>query len=359
MVSTAIKPETSLNMQRITLHTLFALCSLFLVWGCEKDEQQLVLQPQGTITATPSSTSVILTSTGSATNALGLSWTPVDYGVPVAVNYAVQFDKVGNQFKAPVEISAGTSTSLSITGADLNAALLKLGLVGGTPGQVEMRVRAGINRPNDQPGQFQYSAATVLNATPITTISFLYVPGAYQNWAPENAPSLISPSSDGNYEGYIYVGAASEFKITSVPAWNGTTYGVGATADKLSTTGDNLKIATPGYYYFRVNTTNLTWSAVPTKWGVIGAATPTNWEASTPMTYDPTSGTWKLDVALKQDELKFRANDAWDLNFGDNEADGILEAGGANIKVPSAGNYTVELDLRKAGSYTYKLTKKQ
>ena len=57
-------------------------------------------------------------------------------------------------------------------------------------------------------------------------------------------------------------------------------------------------------------------------------------------------------------EIKFRANDAWDLNFGDTNANGSLEYGGDNIKVPAGGGtFEIELILN-TGDYTYKLTKK-
>jgi hypothetical protein len=38
---------------------------------------------------------------------------------------------------------------------------------------------------------------------------------------------------------------------------------------------------------------------------------------------------------LISERIKFRANDMWDLNFGDTGANGSLE-NGDNIKVPSA-----------------------
>ena len=60
---------------------------------------------------------------------------------------------------------------------------------------------------------------------------------------------------------------------------------------------------------------------------------------------------------LKQDEIKFRANDAWDINLGDTKADGLLEPGGDNIKVAVAGKYLVTLNLSVGGNYTYVLTK--
>ena len=57
------------------------------------------------------------------------------------------------------------------------------------------------------------------------------------------------------------------------------------------------------------------------------------------------------------DGIKFRANGAWDINFGDTKADELLDYNGDDIKVPTAGTYTVVLDLSKPGNYTYTLTK--
>ncbi|MEM6516011.1 MAG: SusE domain-containing protein [Bacteroidota bacterium] len=54
-------------------------------------------------------------------------------------------------------------------------------------------------------------------------------------------------------------------------------------------------------------------------------------------------------VTLVDGEIKFRYNNAWDNDFGDNGADGTLDPGGANIAV-TAGLYRVRLDL-VAGTY--------
>ncbi len=52
--------------------------------------------------------------------------------------------------------------------------------------------------------------------------------------------------------------------------------------------------------------------------------------------------------------IKFRQDDAWGVNLGDNDADGSLEGGGADIAV-SAGTYDMILDV---ANNTYTLTKK-
>ena len=74
------------------------------------------------------------------------------------------------------------------------------------------------------------------------------------------------------------------------------------------------------------------------------------------MSYDAVSGTLKITVDLVAGLIKFRANDGWDVNLGDDGGNRILEYGGADIAVAEAGNYTVELILNQA-NYSYKLTK--
>jgi hypothetical protein len=54
--------------------------------------------------------------------------------------------------------------------------------------------------------------------------------------------------------------------------------------------------------------------------------------------------------------MKFRANNDWPINFGDNNpADGKPEYGGDNIPVATAGSYTITLDIGIAGNYAYSI----
>jgi CubicO group peptidase (beta-lactamase class C family) len=97
---------------------------------------------------------------------------------------------------------------------------------------------------------------------------------------------------------------------------------------------------------------------IPTpKWGIIGNATPNNWDSDQPMIYNEASKTWKITLNLKAGEFKFRANSNWNINLGDNKGDGVLKRNGDNLKVDANGNYTVSLMLNVAGNYTYKLIK--
>jgi tetratricopeptide (TPR) repeat protein len=94
-----------------------------------------------------------------------------------------------------------------------------------------------------------------------------------------------------------------------------------------------------------------------TQWGIIGTATPNNWDSDQPMTYDAVSNTWKITLNLKAGEFKFRANGAWYINLGGSKGEAILKFDGDNLKLAADGNYTVSLMLNAAGNYTYKLIK--
>ena len=76
-----------------------------------------------------------------------------------------------------------------------------------------------------------------------------------------------------------------------------------------------------------------------------------------PATFEETTSITITVALVGGQELKFRANDAWTLNYGDDGANGVLEEGGANIAVAASGTYKITLDLSKSRAYTYTLEK--
>lgn len=85
-------------------------------------------------------------------------------------------------------------------------------------------------------------------------------------------------------------------------------------------------------------------------WGIIGSATQFGWDNSTDMTYNPMTGKYAISVYLNSGEFKFRLDNSWTTNFGDDGNNLSLEPGGANIPV-TAGEYTIVLDVANQ-SYT-------
>ncbi|MDX1283987.1 MAG: RagB/SusD family nutrient uptake outer membrane protein, partial [Draconibacterium sp.] len=120
--------------------------------------------------------------------------------------------------------------------------------------------------------------------------------------------------------------------------------------------GANLSVAEAGYYKMNVNVNDLTYTITKTEWGIIGSASPGGWDTDTDMEFDPESKTWIGEIDLSAGEIKFRANDGWDLNYGDSGADGILDAGGDNIAIAEGGSYKITMKL-ESPDYTYTVEK--
>lgn len=188
-----------------------------------------------------------------------------------------------------------------------------------------------------------------------STYPMLYVPGGYQGWDPSNTTTVLkSVASNNKFEGYLnFPDANTEFKFCVNPDWS-VNYGDNGNDGTLDPDGANIQAADAGYYKINVDLDAMTYTKVKTTWGVIGSATAGGWDSDQPMTYDATTGEWVIFVDLTVGEMKFRANGEWAINYGDNGGDGILEADGANIGIPAAGNYKVTMKLG-APDYTYKV----
>lgn len=353
---------------------MLALAALSLT-ACKKDEVRAVLTPSNSATLAASTSSTVLKSTNGAQTAITYTWAPIKLSwsnpdasnYAPAVTYALQFDKKGNNFAAPVSVDAGAGPTKALTVASLNGALIGLGLAPEAAADVEVRLRA-IYANNITP---LYSPTVALSATPYSTE--LYVASSYLNNNLATAPKLIEiDGSPRQYQGYVYFGgtAASTFKVTNTRTGSGSTYGnastsavaVGApgkeTTGTLAAPGSNFTIA-PGYYLVKINLADMKWSATPYTWAVIGAATANGWGGDTPMTYNEAKGVWTVTTPLTADEFKFRANGNWDISLGATKPAGsfLTADNGANLVSPGAGNYTLTLDLSNAAKPTYSVSK--
>ena len=85
-------------------------------------------------------------------------------------------------------------------------------------------------------------------------------------------------------------------------------------------------------------------------WGLVGSATPNGWNGPDVEMFQTGPQEFSIYAELVSGELKFRFNEDWGNNFGDNGNDGTLESGGANIPI-SSGTYFIVMDLG-SGTYT-------
>jgi hypothetical protein len=351
---------------------LFILLCTGLLYSCTKDAELTVLKPvafDSSISA--NQTAVLLSAAKDSSSVVTFSWPAVVYPIKASVTYSLEVDVPadtvgsaawGNATSVPV---GNDVLSKSFKGKDLNDLALAMGISSGESGTLVFRVRAYQDRD-------AYTNALALDVTPYLAQSvypLLYIPGDYQGWAPATAPTAaaLQPKI---YEAYIYVptGGTNYFKFTSARDWDHINYGDGG-GGQLSTDGLAAGLMAPssGYIQVSANLNTNTWTATKTTWSILGDASPGGWSTDTQLTYNPSTQVWTVTADMvSTGSFKFRANNAWTIDFGV-DANGKLayadspvygyNAAVSNITVPSSGNYTITLDLHDPSNYNYTLRK--
>jgi len=332
--------------------------------SCDEDQDLKFLSPDASFTIlTPQSGEGVVLSPATTSNpGLVLTWTDMDYGTPTQVTYTVEAIANGSTWENPIAIATTTNTFISIDSGTLNNAALAAGLPPFTAAGMDIRIKSSIGAPAAQDA---YSNVITYIVTSFSNeLPRLAVVGNHQGWAPDAAdvPELASAGfGQTNYEGWVWLDGEYKFLMPDGSgnyAWGNTDYGDDGTFTGMLKETDevNAMAAAPGYYLVRANTGLLTYSATMANWGIIGSATPTGWDSDTDMVWDPATQTWSVTMDLLGGQfIKFRANDDWGLNYGDNGADGSAEEGGSDIPVANGGNYTITLDLSNPRAYTYTL----
>ena len=342
---------------------IFLFCFSLLIISCSENEPDIIqIAPVsiGAINTPMNGDTFVLNPMEEATNiAITISWDDADYGYQTSINYTVEFGLSGTDFAEPVVVGTTNNNVLGMNISELNSAAIGVGLAPFIEGSIDVRIISDVGTQDSMP---QYSEPVVIFVTPFTTdLPKIAVPGNHQGWTPSTAELLASSGFDEtDYEGYVWLDGGHKFvgpDSTGGFDWGNIDWGDDGTfTGKLLEQDEVDCTATAGYYFIQVDTEALTYSETQYDWGLIGSATPDGWDSDQDMTYNPSNKTWEITLNLSADEIKFRANDAWDWNYGDTGANGELDNGGDNIAVPQAGNYTVVLDLSNPREYTYSLT---
>jgi len=189
--------------------------------------------------------------------------------------------------------------------------------------------------------RFQINMAEMTySITALNFAEYIWQAGNGNGWGSPAAP-LYGPAGDGQYTGYMYLDG--EFKFRSgEDNWDAPDWGIGAGGEgTLAEQAGNLSAAA-GYYMVKVDLGALTYALTPiTTIGIVGPAQAGGWSDDTDMTYNAETGAWEATIELAADELKFRANDGWDINWGGTPE--ALTQGGPNLKIAEAGTYFVQL----------------
>lgn len=345
--------------------------------ACKKDGDTYNLQA-GSFQSNALSASVstlVLAPAKENDTVLVFTWSGADFGKQPVVSYSLQLatpaDTANNWATGKTFTIGSNQLRYTFIGKDLNNLLNGMGLAPGVSNKIAVRIKADVPQFNGAAS----SIASVYSNTLVQQITSyglaLYIPGDYQGWNPAAAPQLAPVNGRaGLYEGYVYMAGSGQhyFKYTNAPDWNHTNYGDGGNGT-FSTDGLAAGLSVPdgGYYYLTANLNNNTWTATKTTWGIIGDASPGGWNTDTQLSYDVANQVWKVTADMKTNgSFKFRANNAWALDFGVDNSGKLQYAdnpflgytpGLNNLSVTADGNYTITLDLHTAGNYTYTLKK--
>jgi hypothetical protein len=372
--------------------SFIAILGLLSLVSCNKDvlKVEVSANPTAPGFVSPTSGYNIAVNSTDTLQKFQFKWNVADYSAPsVPVTYTLQVDSAGRNFSKAFTIATVSSVdTFSIALGDLNNDLYNNLVLSKTDStvQVSLEVRViatlGIYNKDSVISSSVPFTVTTWKRIPKTPVvppfAYIYIAGDFQGWNIGAPSSIASVTSDHIYEGYVYAPAGGGYKFyTEVGNWSSTSYGDGNNG--TGTSGPlivynaagynfNFQNTNPGYYEIYANLITMTWSETPTTWSIIGDATPGGWNTDTPMTYNTTTQVWTVTANMvKAGSYKFRANDAWVIDFGidsngnlaysDNPLFGGNNPNINNITVPSDGNYTITLDLHNAGVYAYSIVK--
>ena len=292
-----------------------------------------------------------------------VEYTKAEFGVATAQSHNLYISKsedMADMKKAKATFGEGTIT---LTQSDLNVVALDFAEAGAN---VDMYFAIVANLNTDKgaavAGTELYSnivkatfKSFVADVLPTEKFEKVWVIGDYCGWDHSKTQFLFDYTASGTtFAGIVDFAdadgvskAANGFKLTGVAGWDdscnwgledNTTAEAEATSLQLITGGgsQDIKAYAKRFYGFEFDNTTLvlkkSWSA--DQIGIIGLNG--DWETDIVMEYNPKWTRFYADIeAADATEMKFRADAAWDLNWGVDCAQG-----GDNIAV-AAGKYRV------------------
>ena len=342
------------------LYSILALAGLTMA-SCTQEHIDVQYIPENAVAPTLGEIQGCALEDGGAD--IVVEYTKADFGV--ATNqvhnlYVSKSEDMADMKKAKATFG---DTTITMTQADINIAALDFAAAGE---EVEMyfAIVANLNTDKGAAVAGTELQSNVVKATfksfvadilPTEKFDKVWVIGNYCGWAHDKTQFLFDYNATGTtYSGIVdFAGAdgvsmaADGFKLTGVAGWDDTCNWGEETVAEAADEPASIQLITGGgskdikrfakrFYGFEFDKTTLvlkkSWGA--DQIGIIGLNG--DWETDIVMEYNPKWTRFYADIEAPADtEMKFRADAAWDLNWGVDCAQG-----GGNIPV-AAGNYRV------------------
>ena len=333
------------------IYKLTYLTALFaFIYSCD-DVERVYYNDAAETVLSLSDDNLVLNEENAANEILTLTWTEPDFGFSAAALYSVQIDVQGGDFSNPQIISVGGAFDKTFTVEELNAKLLSLSMIPNEEGVASFRIKATLSEYQEI-----YSNTVNISVTPYSSLldlsTSLGVVGSATpgGWGNENILDLpfYTTATTNVYVAYVTL-RNGEIKFRNNNDWS-ENWGDDGADGTLDSYGANIAVSA-GTYKIEVNFSSMTYTMEEYSWGIVGSATTNGWGGPDMMFhYNSFQDDWRAVVTLGDGEVKFRFNNDWGVNYGDDGADGTMEANGANIAV-SAGHYLVTMNLNTQ-SYT-------
>lgn len=311
------------------------------------------------ITSVSNGDNFVLSLDNNDETAVTFSWDDpiLDSTLDVDVEYVLEAATAGTDFAEPIEAGKVTNqNSISLTNAKLNTIAIESGIAVDTAGDLDMRVKASITDANTGEILERIASTVTINVTTYLTVLDLstawgIVGSAANNWGATPDLPFFSTDVAGVLVAYVNL-IDGEIKFRENNDWSNNLGDNGADGT-FESGGANIAV-TAGSYKVTLDFNNNTYTIENFSLGIVGGAY-NNWGATPDfmLEYDQYSDVFRGIVTVIDGEMKFRMNNDWGTNWGDNGADGTLELNGANIQV-SAGIYIATVNLN---DLTYSLEK--
>lgn len=179
----------------------------------------------------------------------------------------------------------------------------------------------------------------------IEVSSWGVVGSGYNNWGDFPDAQFYTTNTPNVIVSYVHL-VNGEIKFRENNDWASNLGDAGN--DGVLDTDENNNIAvTEGDYRITINLDDNSYTIEPFSWGIVGSGF-NDWGNAGPdakLYYDYTTDTFKVNVQLLTGEIKFRMNNAWDVNFGDGNGDGVLDTDADNNIATTEGHYVVTVNF--------------
>lgn len=364
-------------MKNIT-KSLLILLSIFAI-SCETDDVEdrpvAIAKDAPVLSAPGEGSAYVLNITEAERQIERFVWTSANFDQSVVVNYTVEIDLAGSEFANPQVIGTATGNQVAVSVETLNGAAMAAGGVAFEAGQFEVRVKASLNATSEP----LYSNVVTLTITPYVTYPYedLYLVGdatgsGWDNTANSNLYAMYRDPANNDIYSYTGRFAAGGFKLLRKKGQWAPSFGLNGTAlasrpTEADPDTSNFTVTTAGYYTLTVNVADLTYTFVPydasaaiiyPTIGIIGTATPGAWDNDTDMTqstFDPHIWYVRSAALTAGGEMKFRANNAWEISWGGPTSySGVAGMPGSNIPIGISVNGAYDVWFNDInGQYIY------